>query len=327
MIQYDWAEKIQNYVFKTWLDNKAEGVKIAVLDTGVDLAHQALKQLDKPGHKFNAASPGFNPSNPMPNGNGDVNDLHRKKGHGTQCVSVICSKVEDQNALLGFAPEAEIFILKINTVDHKFFKVKDFLKGLEAAAMLGVDIVVASVSFEKADVALEGISQAEVDRVFGLLSASGAVLFASLPNRDDAETWSGLPAANFPSLRPEAVNVGAVSQANFQNRRAEIDAESSIHFLVANAPANFCKIQNNYVQEAISSSYATYLVAGVAAIYLAAIKKREKEAYKVRPLADFLKGLSQNFVHWPDAENWDAELPVIFKTSAVQSGAVDEPIS
>ena len=129
MIQFDWADKIQNHVFKTWLENKGEGVKIAVLDTGVDLAHPALKKVDKPGHKFNVAAIDFNPGNPLPNGNGNVADAYRKKGHGTQCLSVLTAMAEGENGLLGIAPEAEVFILKINTEDHKFFRVKDFLRG------------------------------------------------------------------------------------------------------------------------------------------------------------------------------------------------------
>ncbi len=324
MIQYDWAEKIQNHVFKTWLENKGEGVKVAVLDTGVDLTHQALVHLDLAGHKFNAAAPGFNPSRPQLSGNADVNDLHRKIGHGTQCISVLTAKPENANSLIGIVPSAEFFILKINTVDNKFFRVRDFLKGLEAASQLGVDIVVASVSFPVEDLALEGITSAEIDRVFGLLKASGTVLIAALPNKKDNETWSGLPAANFPSNRQETVNVGAITKGIFQNRRAEIDAESGIHFLVANAVAPFCKIKNSYVEEPISSSYATYLVAGVASLYISTIKKREKEDYKVRPLGDFVKGLSQNFVQLTEAQSWDETQPVFYKTSAVKSGAADE---
>lgn len=324
MIQYDWAEKIQNHVFKTWLENKGDGVKVAVLDTGVDLKHGALVHLDLAGRKFNAAAVGFNPSKPLLNGNDDVNDLHRQIGHGTQCLSVLAAKPEQANFLLGFVPAAEFFILKINTVDNKFFRVRDFLKGLEAASQLSVDIVVASVSFPVEDLALEGVTSSEVDRVFGLLKASGTVLIAALPNRKDNETWSGLPAANFPSNRQEAVNVGAITKGIFQNKRAEINAESGIHFLVANAVAPFCKIKNSYVEEAISSSYATYLVAGVAALYISSIKKREKEDYKVRPLGDFLKGLSQNFVQLNEAQSWDETQPVFYKTSAVKSGEVDD---
>lgn len=323
MIQFDWAEKIQGQVFKTWLENKGEGVRIAVLDSGVDLAHQALKQLDVSGRKFNAAAIGFDPTNPLASGNGDVTDAHRKKGHGTQCVSVLSSVVDNGNSLLGFAPAAEIFILKINTVDHKFFHVKDFLKGLEAAVKLGVDLIVASVSYDPADIAIEGISPAEVDRVFNLLKFSGAVLFAALPNRNSNQSWTGLPAANFPSQKDEVVNVGAISQTIFLNRKAEINAEPKIHFLVSNAQSPFCKINNEYVQEEISSSYATYLVAGVAALYIASIKKREKEAYKARSLEDFLRGLSQKFTYLLEAENWDSSLPVFYKTSAVKSGTTE----
>lgn len=313
MVQFDWGTQIQAAVFKTWQATGGKGVKIAVLDTGVDLVHPALKHLNVAGHKLNAAVPGFDPTKPQLHGNGNVADAHRKRGHGTQCVSVISSKTTGTDALIGIAPEAEVFIVKVNTVDNKFFRVKDFLRGLEAAANLGVDFVVVSIAYPAADVALEGISQAEVDRVFGRLKQSGALLLAALPNMDADESWVGISTNSFPSMRPEAVNIGVVSQAILDTRKAEISAELGVHFLVSNAKGHFCKINGEYVEEPISSSYATYLVAGIAALHLAALKKRLKTDAPELDGSDLTKGFSQRFIKLEEAPILVKTLPVFLK--------------
>ncbi len=314
MVQFDWLLQIQAAVFKTWQATGGKGVKIAVLDTGLDPVHPALKHLNIAGHKLNAASPGFNPSKPQLHGNGNVADAHRKRGHGTQCVSVISSKAAGSDTLVGIAPEAEVFIIKINTVDNKFFLVKDFLRGLEAAANLGVDLVVASIAYLPGDVALERIPPAEVDRVFGLLKQSGAMLLAALPNKDASQSWVGIAANSFPSLRPETINIGAVSQAMLDARKDEIDAEPGVHFMVSNVKGHFCKINGEYVQEPISSSYATYLVAGIAALYLAARKKRLGTETPALEDGDFTKGFGQRFVKLSEAPAiLDNSVPGFFK--------------
>ena len=317
MIQFDWSEQIQNWAYKTWRENQGAGVKIAMLDTGVDLTHPSLQWLDQPDHKINAAVPGFKPDQLSDFWNGDVLDRYRQRGHGTQCVSILSATGEGENLLSGITPKAEIFIIKVNTVDHKFFLVKDFLKGLEAAARLKVDVVISSISFPVEDVQLENIPSAEVDRVFGLLEQSGAMFFASLPNVTPVASWKGLAKANFPNHWNKAVNVGAVSETIFKTRKVEIDAEPDIHFLASNANGTFCKINGAYVEEPISSSYGVYLVAAVAVLYLSSLKKREKENYQSRPLTEFLAGMGKLFKPLAGSTDWEASLPVLFKTNAV----------
>ncbi len=315
MVQFDWSQKIQAAVLKKWQTTGGKGIKIAVLDTGVELVHSALAHLNQAGHKFNVAVVGFNPSNPASFGNSDVTDGHRKKGHGTQCISVVSSKTTPTDSLVGIAPQAEVFIFKVNTVDNKFFRVKDFLKGLEAATKLGVDIIVVSIAYPPGDIALEGITQAEVERVFVLVKNAGALLFSALPNMDDDESWVGIAANSFPSQRPESINVGVVSQQMLNTRKAEIEAEPGVHLLVSNANGTYCKIGGQYVQEPISSSYATYLVAGIAALYLASQKKEAVRLanQSVVTGSDTVKAFSQKFVKLASAPLLDAGTPVLFK--------------
>ncbi len=317
MLQFDWSQKIQAAVFKKWLTTGGRGIRIAVLDTGVEVGHPALAHLNQAGHKFNTAVPGFNPSNPTGFGNSDVADAYRKKGHGTQCVSVISAKAGTTDALVGIAPLSEIFIFKVNTIDNKFFRVKDFLKGLEAAAMLGVDIIVVSISYPPADIALEGIDQAEVERVFGVVKNAGSILFAALPNMTDGDSWAGIATNSFPSQRPECINIGVVSQSILVNRKAELEAEPGVHFLVSNAIGAYCKIGGQYVQEPISTSYATYLVAGIAALYLASQKIKGRDEPKPAKLiaSDLGKAISKKFVNLADAPVLSPDTPIFFKKS------------
>ncbi|MCC6724084.1 MAG: S8 family serine peptidase [Saprospiraceae bacterium] len=315
MVQFDWSPKIQAAVFKKWQATNGKGVKIAVLDTGLDLAHPALSQLGQPGHKLNAAAVGFDPANPHLFGNGDVADAHRKKGHGTQCTSLLSARPTATDALSGIAPAAEVFIIKVNTVDHKFFRIKDLLRGLEAAANLKVDIILVSIAYPPEDLAAEGISTAEVDRVFGLVEQSGAVLFSALPNKKDQDSWLGIAAKSFPGQRPNSINVGAVSQAMLNGRLAEIDAEAGVHFLVSNAKGVLCKISGEYVEEPISSSYATYLVGGIAALCLASQKQRTTENGGVFTANDLIKKMGQKFTQLVNAPVLDPNTPVFFKKS------------
>ncbi len=316
MIQFDWSEQIQDWVFKTWRENQGAGVKIAVLDSGVDIEHPALKRLDQTGHKINVAAPGFDPKRLELFSNGDVSDKYQEKGHGTQCASTLAASPEDKNELRGVAPKAEIFIIKVCTLENKFFLAKDYLKGLEAAALLEVDLVISSICFPKEDLEAERISPAEIDRVLGLLDSSGAFLLASLPNRSHAATWKGLADKHFPNYWEKAVNVGAISKPIFIRRKEEIVAEPKIHFLASDAIGFFCKIQQEYEERRITSSFGVYLIAAVAALYLSSEKKRYRGDYQAPPLPEFLLKLSRLFQSLGESETWDDTQPVLYKTNA-----------
>ncbi len=317
MIQFDWSEHIQNWAYKSWRKTQGDGVKIAVLDTGVDLAHAALKRLDQPGHKINAAVPGFDPNRLSDFWSGDVMDKHRQKGHGTQCVSVLSSAPEGENLVKGITPKAEVFIIKVNTVDHKFFLVKDFLKGLEAAAKLKVEVIISSICFPEEDIEAENIPREEVERVFGLVRQSGAMLFAALPNMPQHVSWTNLAKSNYPCFWENTVNIGAISAAVFNSRRTEIDAEPGIYFLASDAKGTFCKINREYTDEQISSSYGVYIVAAVAVLYLSYHKKKEKENYQPRQSSEFLSSMSRLFRPLMSSEPWDSSQLVLYRTSAL----------
>lgn len=319
MVQFNWSDQIQNWVFKTWLDNKGSNVKVAVLDTGVDLSHPSLSALDVPGHKINVTEPGFNLSRLHEFCDCDVTDRHQEKGHGTQGISILSAAEEGENLLAGLIPKAEFFIIKVNTSDNRFFLVKDFLKGLEAAAVLKVDLVISSISFPSEDVESENISQEEIDRVFGLMEKSKTLFFTALPNTTPLKSWVGLSDANFPSNRPESINVGVISEQIFNKRKKEIAEQPAVHFLVSDSTGVFCKINKAYTEEPVTSSFAVYIIGGIAALYLASIKKREREDYSPRSKADILKGLSQQFQQLAALNTWRPAETLLLKTDVIDS--------
>ncbi|MGN4931962.1 S8 family serine peptidase [Bacillus cereus group sp. MYBK14-1] len=75
------------------------GVKIAIIDSGCDNSHPLLKHV-KLGRDFS--------------GDPDVNGWNKDViGHGTHCAGIITAYSSDNNFLSGFAPKAEVHILRI----------------------------------------------------------------------------------------------------------------------------------------------------------------------------------------------------------------------
>lgn len=77
-----------------------EGVRVAVLDTGIDTGHPALvNRLDL------TAARNFS-------GSGDPADVTDRQGHGTHCAGIIAA--EDVGAIMsGIAPRATIVPIKV----------------------------------------------------------------------------------------------------------------------------------------------------------------------------------------------------------------------
>ncbi|MDD3247618.1 MAG: S8 family serine peptidase [Methanosarcina sp.] len=77
-------------------DNKGTGVNVAIIDTGIDHTHLDLNENYKGGYDFVN-----NDADPM-----DDN------GHGTHCAGIIAA-VDDDTGVIGVAPEANLYALKI----------------------------------------------------------------------------------------------------------------------------------------------------------------------------------------------------------------------
>jgi subtilisin family serine protease len=89
----NWAESLLG-IPNVWLTTLGEGVKVAVLDTGIDLDHPDLKEAIVDTKDFT--------------GDG-VEDAN---GHGTHCAGIIAARLNSVG-FVGVAPKAELLIGKV----------------------------------------------------------------------------------------------------------------------------------------------------------------------------------------------------------------------
>lgn len=170
--------------------NFGQGIKIAVLDTGIDATHPELATSYRGG--INLVTPDL------------VEPLDDSwNGHGTHVAGII-SAAADGSGVVGMAPLAELYAVKV--VDGGGFgEVSDLIAGLEWAIAQQIDIVNISLGTKVSSLALEQACQAAYQAGILLVAAAGntqndggAVLYpaayeqviaVSATARDDSPVW------------------------------------------------------------------------------------------------------------------------------------------
>ncbi len=102
--------------------SKGRGVRIALIDSGVATAHPNLKHIRK-GFDFPRHD--------------QAGWAHDAVGHGTHCAGIVAASDEGGFGIRGFAPEAEIHILKVVPGGH----VDDLIKALKYCIENDIDII------------------------------------------------------------------------------------------------------------------------------------------------------------------------------------------
>jgi len=230
-----------------------KGVKVAVLDTGLDPTHPDLVGRVKATENFT--------------GDPDAVDHH---GHGTHVASTIAgSGAASGGKYKGVAPEADLYIGKVlDNVGNG--PESGVMAGMEWAVAQGADVVSMSLGTEAGSDGSDPLSQA-VNR---LSASSGALFVIAAGNTGPAKGTVGSPGA-----ADAALTVGAVSKqdvlASFSSRgplkdtfkvKPEITAPGvAIVAARAAGTAMGTPVDANYTS-ASGTSMATPHVAGAAAI-------------------------------------------------------------
>ncbi|MEU3251986.1 S8 family serine peptidase [Streptomyces sp. NPDC006997] len=158
-----------------------EGVKIAVLDTGVDTTHQDLRSQVSVSKNFSTAA-----------------DAVDRFGHGTHVASIAAGTgAKSGGTFKGVAPGATILNGKVLD-DNGFGDDSGILAGMEWAAQQGADVV---------NMSLGGFDTPEIDPLeaaVNKLSAETGVLFAIAAGN------SGPESVGSPGSADAALTVGAV---------------------------------------------------------------------------------------------------------------------
>ena len=170
---------VQAPQFWTQYGKKGEGVKVCVLDTGIDGQHQDLGNLD-----------GIGVDQSVANWDTDID------GHGTH-VSGTIAALDNSVGVIGVAPDAELFTIKVFSDETGEFYDDDLLAALDACVEAKANVV--SMSLGGPDSILS--EQRAMDKLF---AEDNIILVAASGN-------SGQSDYEYPASYDSVVSVGSVN--------------------------------------------------------------------------------------------------------------------
>jgi len=244
------------HVTKAWLSSRGAGVKVAVLDTGVDanqpdLAGSVTTGRDYTGSGRTAGGPFWGV-------------------HGTAVASIIAGHghgPHHADGVIGVAPEAKILSVRV-TLENKDPLLANstvaaalptaIARGIRYAVRHGAQVIDLPLDpAAQAGATTPGGSPAERSAVAAAL-AKGVVLVA--PSGDNG---AGSDTVNYPAAYPGVISVGAFGQgfikAPFTNHQAYATLTAAGNGVIAaNGPTGYAKLK--------STSAASAVVAGTAAL-------------------------------------------------------------
>lgn len=186
----DWGVRVINAP-KLWKHTKGEGVKVAVIDTGIDMNHPDLK--DKIKGTINI----FDKTTR------DVTDVY---GHGTHVAGLIAGE------LTGVAPNVDLYIANVLN-DKGLGRIVDILDGVTYAINSNVDILCMSLGVNKK---LPQILEERIKKAVN----KGIVVVCATGN-------NGKQGVAYPASYDFVVGVGGVNQdlkrADFSNYGFDMD--------------------------------------------------------------------------------------------------------
>ncbi len=232
--------------------NTGTGIKVAVIDTGINFGHIDLKDnsLDDQDNKlgYNFLSQGTTPP---------IDD----NGHGTHCAGIIAAELNTA-AVVGVAPEAKIYALKVlNSAGSGY--TSDIIAAIQwATTVVKMDVISMSLGSSVGSTAM----QQACDEAFN----ANIVVVAAAGNNGAARTGTNIL---YPARYANVIAVGATDSRNvrayFSNTGPELDLMApGVSILSDYIDTNPDDDLNQDVWTMSGTSMATPHVAGTTALIL-----------------------------------------------------------
>jgi len=146
--------------------NKGTGIKVAIVDTGIDTTHLDLKVVG--GATFVAGTSSYNDDN----------------GHGTHCAGIVAA-LDNDIGVVGVAPEAALYAVKVLDRSGSGY-LSDVIAGIEWCIKNGMQVVSMSFGSTSDSTSLH----AECDKAY----SANIVLMAAAGNSGPGANTIGYPA-------------------------------------------------------------------------------------------------------------------------------------
>lgn len=191
-------------VESAWEISTGENVKVAIIDTGVDIDHKELAD----GISENSYN-----SYTQVVGLDAVDDDH---GHGTHVSGIIAATMNDYSGVYGVAPNVELLIIKADRPSDNNFELASLLRAINYAVDQGADVINMSLGSSY----LYGALEIEQTTISSAVEAGVTIICAA---GNDAYEHAGYPAAYEDTIAVSALNQGYEFASSYSNYGPEID--------------------------------------------------------------------------------------------------------
>ena len=237
----DWSMQLVDAP-EAWKVTKGEGIRVAVLDTGIDYRHPDLTQNIEKGINFTSF---------------DRYDYMDWVGHGTHVAGLIAG-CDNNIGVIGVAPRARLVAVKV-LGDNGFGSIDAIIKGIEYCISEKVDIISMSLGTQYDP-------GPQLRRVIQKAREAGIIIVAASGNESSFCGW--------PARYDEVIAVGAIDykrqKASFSNIGPELD-------VVAPGVSVLSTYPNGKYARLSGTSMATPIVAGIIALIQTYARKLGKK--------------------------------------------------
>jgi subtilisin family serine protease len=210
-----------------------KGIKVALLDTGIDYTHHELKPSYRGGYDFV----------------NDDSDPMDDNGHGTHVAGILAA-ARDGKGVVGVAPDAEIYAIKVSDAKGKG-SFSGLVKGINWSIENGMDVVSMSITGQ-------GGSKALAKAVDIAYNKHGLVMVAAVGNGGKGDVL-------YPAAYENVIGVGSVTEDNTKSSFSRTGSE--VELVAPGSGIKSTAIGEKY-RLSSGTSMATPYVTGVIALLL-----------------------------------------------------------
>lgn len=232
-----------------WPETMGKGIKVGIIDTGIDVDHEDLGGRIKEYINFTSR---------------DRQNVIDENGHGTHVAGIIAAE-RNNIGVVGVAPEADLYVAKAFDKDGNG-DLNNIMRSLVWLAERNVDVINMSFSSE--------VASRQYYRIISQLYRSGITLVCAAGNEGISKEGED-STIGYPAVFDETIAVTAV---NIEKRRADFSSVGpAAEIAAAGEEVYSCYKNNSYATLSGTSMAAPAITGAVALIQAKAAKKQHKK--------------------------------------------------